>query len=187
MRVFFPLLEPLSKHSVDAAVWALWCLLSAEARQRSHRTFSGGHSEQLQHTPGPQHRPIVCSSFPTEPTVCRSTGGHFPQPERFRLLQVPQVNTFKASIGVQDVFAYVVWNVCHRLHLCRYIFKNEKKVGIQELGPRFTLKLRSLQKGTFDSKFGEYEWVLKVSQHFPVVNIYVCVRMYCIYVFWRSR
>ncbi|KAM3619700.1 uncharacterized protein V6R79_012284 [Siganus canaliculatus] len=43
----------------------------------------------------------------------------------------------------------------------RYIFKNEKRVGIQELGPRFTLKLRSLQKGTFDSKFGEYEWVLK--------------------------
>ncbi|CAB1453114.1 unnamed protein product [Pleuronectes platessa] len=43
----------------------------------------------------------------------------------------------------------------------RYIFKNEKKVGIQELGPRFTLKLRSLQKGTFDSKYGEYEWVLK--------------------------
>ncbi|KPP64086.1 ribosome production factor 1-like, partial [Scleropages formosus] len=43
----------------------------------------------------------------------------------------------------------------------RYIFKNEKRVGIQELGPRFTLKLRSLQKGTFDSKFGEYEWVHK--------------------------
>ncbi|KAJ8016021.1 hypothetical protein DPEC_G00002810 [Dallia pectoralis] len=43
----------------------------------------------------------------------------------------------------------------------RYIFKNEKRVGIQELGPRFTLKLRSLQKGTFDSKFGEYEWILK--------------------------
>uniref|UniRef100_A0AAX7VMZ0 Ribosome production factor 1 n=1 Tax=Astatotilapia calliptera TaxID=8154 RepID=A0AAX7VMZ0_ASTCA len=38
---------------------------------------------------------------------------------------------------------------------------NEKKVGIQELGPRFTLKLRSLQKGTFDSKYGEYEWVMK--------------------------
>lgn len=43
----------------------------------------------------------------------------------------------------------------------RYIFKNEKRVGIQELGPRFTLKLRSLQKGTFDSKFGVYEWVHK--------------------------
>lgn len=56
--------------------------------------------------------------------------------------------------------------------LFRYIFKNEKKVGIQELGPRFTLKLRSLQKGTFDSKFGEYEWVLKVS-HSEVAIIVV--------------
>jgi len=43
----------------------------------------------------------------------------------------------------------------------RYIFKNAKKTGLQELGPRFTLKLRSLQKGTFNSKFGEYEWIHK--------------------------
>ena len=46
----------------------------------------------------------------------------------------------------------------------RYIFKNQKKAGLQELGPRFTLKLRSLQRGTFDSKFGEYEWIHKVRQ-----------------------
>uniref|UniRef100_A0A8C7T6N8 Ribosome production factor 1 n=1 Tax=Oncorhynchus mykiss TaxID=8022 RepID=A0A8C7T6N8_ONCMY len=50
----------------------------------------------------------------------------------------------------------------------RYIFKNEQRVGIQELGPRFTLKLRSLQKGTFDSKFGEYEWVLKVIIYYQI-------------------
>ncbi|XP_029213050.2 ribosome production factor 1-like [Acropora millepora] len=43
----------------------------------------------------------------------------------------------------------------------RYIFKNAKKTGLQELGPRFTLKLRSLQRGTFDSKYGEYEWIHK--------------------------
>ncbi|KAJ7358765.1 Ribosome production factor 1 [Desmophyllum pertusum] len=43
----------------------------------------------------------------------------------------------------------------------RYIFKNQKKAGLQELGPRFTLKLRSLQRGSFDSKFGEYEWIHK--------------------------
>ncbi|KAL5021940.1 hypothetical protein ScPMuIL_001095 [Solemya velum] len=43
----------------------------------------------------------------------------------------------------------------------RYVFRNSKKVGLHELGPRFTLKLRSLQKGTFDSKFGEYEWIHK--------------------------
>lgn len=29
---------------------------------------------------------------------------------------------------------------------------------LQELGPRFTLKLLSVQKGTFDSRHGEYEW-----------------------------
>jgi len=36
-----------------------------------------------------------------------------------------------------------------------------KKVRIQECGPRFCLKLRSVQKGTFDSKFGEYEFLYK--------------------------
>jgi hypothetical protein len=44
----------------------------------------------------------------------------------------------------------------------RYQFRNEKRVGLQELGPRFTLRPRSLQKGTFDSKSGEYYWVFKV-------------------------
>ncbi|CAK7894120.1 ribosome production factor 1 [[Candida] anglica] len=29
----------------------------------------------------------------------------------------------------------------------RYIFRNEEKVGLQELGPQFTLKLRRVQKG----------------------------------------
>jgi len=41
----------------------------------------------------------------------------------------------------------------------RYQFRNNKKVSKQELGPRFTLRLRSLQKGTFDSKHGEYEFI----------------------------
>lgn len=34
--------------------------------------------------------------------------------------------------------------------------------NFQECGPRFTLKLISLQHGTFDTKGGEYEWVHKV-------------------------
>ena len=33
------------------------------------------------------------------------------------------------------------------------------KARLQELGPRFTLKLMSIQKGTFDSEHGEYEYV----------------------------
>jgi len=45
-----------------------------------------------------------------------------------------------------------------------YRFKNEKKVGLQELGPRFTLKLKSIQNGTFDAMFGEYEFIFKRKQ-----------------------
>lgn len=42
----------------------------------------------------------------------------------------------------------------------RYAFKdNGEKCKLQEIGPRFTLKLRYLQHGTFDSKAGEYEYI----------------------------
>jgi len=44
----------------------------------------------------------------------------------------------------------------------RYEFKkNGDKAALKELGPRFTLRLRALQKGTFDTKSGEYEWIQK--------------------------
>ncbi|RWS27112.1 ribosome production factor 1-like protein, partial [Leptotrombidium deliense] len=43
----------------------------------------------------------------------------------------------------------------------RYEFKSGEKVAIQEIGPRFTLRLKWVQNGTFDTKYGEYEWVLK--------------------------
>uniref|UniRef100_A0A0M3IJ46 Brix domain-containing protein n=1 Tax=Ascaris lumbricoides TaxID=6252 RepID=A0A0M3IJ46_ASCLU len=46
----------------------------------------------------------------------------------------------------------------------RYEFKREgEKAALLELGPRFTLRLKWLQKGTFDTRCGEYEWVLKAS------------------------
>ena len=41
----------------------------------------------------------------------------------------------------------------------RYIFRDAKKARLQEIGPRFTLKLRYLQHGTFDSTTGEYEFI----------------------------
>lgn len=47
----------------------------------------------------------------------------------------------------------------------RYIFEEKgegkkKRVAarLQELGPRFTLRLKSLQMATFDTQHGEYEW-----------------------------
>lgn len=49
---------------------------------------------------------------------------------------------------------------------CRYCFDEDgKKSRLKELGPRFTLKLRSLQKGTFDSKYGQYEWIMQGRRH----------------------
>mmetsp|Transcript_36598 Transcript_36598/g.80157 ORF Transcript_36598/g.80157 Transcript_36598/m.80157 type:complete len:337 (+) Transcript_36598:125-1135(+) len=42
----------------------------------------------------------------------------------------------------------------------RYNFKDDgTKCKLQEIGPRFTLKLRYLQHGTFDAKEGEYEYI----------------------------
>ncbi len=44
----------------------------------------------------------------------------------------------------------------------RYIFAEDgTRARLQELGPRFTLKLKWLMKGTFDTKAGDYEWLHK--------------------------
>ncbi|CAH0548158.1 unnamed protein product [Brassicogethes aeneus] len=43
--------------------------------------------------------------------------------------------------------------------------ENGKRARLKELGPRFTLKLKSLQKGTFDSKYGQYEWIIDGRRH----------------------
>lgn len=39
--------------------------------------------------------------------------------------------------------------------------RKKTKARLQELGPRFTMKLRWIQEGTFDTQFGEYEWFHK--------------------------
>jgi hypothetical protein len=49
----------------------------------------------------------------------------------------------------------------------RYIYRKENdktRAKLQELGPRFTLKLKWLQEGTFNTEFGEYEWISKRKQ-----------------------
>eukprot|EP00640_Fibrocapsa_japonica_P003555 CAMPEP_0113945212 /NCGR_PEP_ID=MMETSP1339-20121228/41382_1 /TAXON_ID=94617 /ORGANISM="Fibrocapsa japonica" /LENGTH=293 /DNA_ID=CAMNT_0000950671 /DNA_START=90 /DNA_END=968 /DNA_ORIENTATION=+ /assembly_acc=CAM_ASM_000762 len=43
----------------------------------------------------------------------------------------------------------------------RYMFaegKKQTKAHLQELGPRFTIRMRWLQEGSFDTQTGEYEW-----------------------------
>lgn len=44
----------------------------------------------------------------------------------------------------------------------RYEFtEDNERANLQEIGPRFTLKLHSLQLGTLDSRFGEFEFIYK--------------------------
>lgn len=40
----------------------------------------------------------------------------------------------------------------------RYAFRSAERVDLQELGPRFTLKLKWVQRGLYDLDGGEYEW-----------------------------
>jgi len=48
----------------------------------------------------------------------------------------------------------------------RYIFDEEgAKANLQEIGPRFTIKLMSLQHGTFDTSSGEYEYIYRADSY----------------------
>ena len=51
----------------------------------------------------------------------------------------------------------------------RYIFDQNEKgkvaANLQEIGPRFTLKLEKIQHGTFDNRFGETEWAAKAEMY----------------------
>lgn len=56
----------------------------------------------------------------------------------------------------------------------RYIFNEEgTKVNLQEMGPRFTLRLMSLQQGTFDTSAGEYEWVYRADMYSNRTKFYL--------------
>lgn len=94
-----------------------------------------------------QHQPeLILNNFSTRlgHRVGRFLGSLFQHDPEF---QGRQVVTFHN----QRDFIFV------RHH--RYVFEHATKARLQEMGPRFTLKLRWLQQGTFDTKFGEYEWI----------------------------
>ena len=44
---------------------------------------------------------------------------------------------------------------------------------MQEIGPRFALKLKSLQKGVFDNKFGELEFQGKAEMYVSRKKFYL--------------
>lgn len=102
-----------------------------------------GHGKMSHHTPE-----LILNNFNTRlgHTVGRLLGSIFPHSPNFQGRRV-------ITLHNQRDFIFF------RQH--RYIFDDAETARIQELGPQFTLKLRSLQHGTFDTKFGEYEFVHK--------------------------
>jgi ribosome production factor 1 len=100
-----------------------------------------GHGRPTSHYPE-----IILNRFSTRlgHTIGRMFAALFPQDPNFKGRRV-------VTFHNQRDFIFF------RHH--RYIFRGSEKVGLQELGPRFTLKLRSLQEGTFDTKFGQYVWL----------------------------
>ncbi|KAG2215496.1 hypothetical protein INT46_006756 [Mucor plumbeus] len=101
-----------------------------------------GHGRVTAHNPE-----LILNNFNTRlgHTIGRMFQALLPQVPEF---QGRQVITFHN----QRDFIFV------RRH--RYVFRDTEKVGLQELGPKFTLKLRWLQKGVY-KRDGEYEWVFK--------------------------
>lgn len=95
------------------------------------------------------HRPeLILNNFSTRlgHRVGRMLGCLVPHDPQFKGRQVVTMHN-------QRDFIFV------RHH--RYVFEEGNKqvvARLQELGPRFTLRLKSMQLGTFDTQHGEYEW-----------------------------
>lgn len=101
-----------------------------------------------------QHRPeVILNNFTTRLglTVGRMLGSLFHYEPEFK---------GRRAVTFHNQRDYIFF----RHH--RYEFSNDgKRAKLKELGPRFTLKLRSIQQGTFDSKFGDFEWIITGKRH----------------------
>ncbi|CCE64359.1 hypothetical protein TPHA_0H01530 [Tetrapisispora phaffii CBS 4417] len=95
-----------------------------------------GHGRPTSHIPE-----LILNNFQTRlgKTVGRLFQSIFPKNPEFEGRQV---------ITLHNQRDYIFF----RRH--RYVFRNEEKVGLQELGPQFTLKLKRLQRGIKE----ETEW-----------------------------
>ena len=102
-----------------------------------------GHGQPTGHVPE-----LVLNNFTTRlgQSVSRLFQSLFPHRPEFEGRQV-------VTLHNQRDFIFF------RMH--RYIFKNEEKVGLQELGPQFTLKLRRIQRGIRQDIEWEYKTELE--------------------------
>ncbi len=109
-----------------------------------HNRNIRGHGVSSGHIPE-----IILNRFGTRlgHRVGRFLGSVFPHNPQFRGRNV-------VTFHNQRDFIFV------RHH--RYAFDNDfSKANLQEIGPRFTMKLRWIMADCFDTEHGEYEWVHK--------------------------
>lgn len=106
------------------------------------------------HTEFTKHRPeVILTNFSTRLglTIGRMFGALFHHDPEFK---------GRRAVTFHNQRDYIFF----RHH--RYEFtKDGNRAKLRELGPRFTLKLRSLQEGTFDSKCGDYDWMITNKRH----------------------
>jgi ribosome production factor 1 len=58
--------------------------------------------------------------------------------------------------------------------MLRYMFQEEgQKVALQEIGPRFTLKVKRVQLGLFDNQFGEVEFEATDNMYVSRKRVYI--------------
>lgn len=103
-----------------------------------------GHGSRTEHVPE-----LILNNFTTRlgRRTGRLLGSLVPHKPEFKGRQV-------ATFHNQRDFIFF------RQH--RYIFKNEGQgVDLQELGPRFTLRMKYMLAGAFDRAGGQYEWLHK--------------------------
>jgi ribosome production factor 1 len=115
------------------------------------KIFNVIYKDQLEdHAKSTEHNPeLIFKGFKTKVgyRLSRMLNSLFPHNEEVRGRQV---------VTFHNQRDYIFF----RYH--RYIFNEDfTGVNLQEIGPRFVLRLLSIQKGTFDREFGEYEWYYK--------------------------
>ncbi|KAK0075427.1 hypothetical protein PV325_006916 [Microctonus aethiopoides] len=101
-----------------------------------------------------EHRPeVILTNFSTRlgHTIGRMLGALFHYQPEFK---------GRRAVTFHNQRDYIFF----RHHRYEFNLKTGKP-KLRELGPRFTLKLKSLQHGTFDSKCGEYEWIIQGKRH----------------------
>jgi ribosome production factor 1 len=123
-----------------------------------------GHGQTTSHTPE-----IILNRFTTRlgRRVGRFFGSLFPHDPQFTGRQAVTVHNQRDFLFVRH-HRYVFERRTAKAREKASVSEPHRKVGggdinvrarLQELGPRFTLKMRWMQSGTFDTKMGEYEWL----------------------------